>query len=160
MSDQAEIEEEQHNRDGQQRHRIGGGKPPVDRRARGVVEYLGCVDPHACARAHQEWHFEGLDRGHEQEEQRGADRRQRERQRDAPQRAPVAGAGHCRRLFEPRVHGLEGGREQEIDQRHHLERLHPHHAPEAVDVDDVAHAGRLQHQLIEQADVRACDQDP
>ncbi|HLH98775.1 MAG TPA: hypothetical protein VKW08_27000 [Xanthobacteraceae bacterium] len=72
----------------------------------------------------------------------------------------MAGAGHGRSLFEPRVHAAESSAKQEIDEWHELEGLDEDHPGECVDIDRIAQAEELERRLVDEPDIGARDQDP
>ena len=113
--DEAQREEQE-----QHRQHHGGAE------ARHVAAVREVVDPgreheDPGRRAEELRHLERLHGHDEREDARGQQRGQQQRQVDPPERAPRAGAGHARRLFQRGVHGEERGVHE---QEQHRRRAH------------------------------------
>src|SRR2546422_2609430 len=148
-------------REDEQGYGVGGREPDL---AGGAVHRLvdgRREDLDAHRQAKQGRDFEGLDRAHEQDQQRGKDRRPRERQRDARRHLQHAGAAHHRGFLQRRIHGAERRGHQQEGYRRIMQPVDPDHSRERVDIDEhrVGVEKALQGE-IDQPDLRAAEQDP
>src|SRR6266850_2992371 len=148
-------------RDEQQGYRVGAGEADLAGVAVHRLVDGGGEDLDAHRQAKQGRDFEGLDRAHEQDQQRGKDRRPRERQRDARRHLQHAGAPHHRRFLQRRIHGAERRGHQQERHRRVVQAIDPHHSPQRVDVHEyrVGVEQPLENE-IDQPDLRAAEQDP
>jgi hypothetical protein len=88
-------------------------------------------------------------------------RRQQQREVDPPDRAPSAGAGHARGLFQGGVHRLERRVDEQKQYRSGAHRAKDDEPGVRVDVDKRLHAGEDRAQpLVEETDVRRAQEHP